>query len=287
MTDQRTWRIIDVLNWSRKDLEARGVDRARLDSEVLLGHALGLRRLDLYTNFDRPLSPDELASFRQLITRRRKREPVAHITGKKEFYSLDFHISPDVLIPRPETELIVERVLAEFNEAATPMIADVGTGSGCLAITLAHHLKHAQVWASDISPRAIEIARSNAQIHGASVNFVQGDLLAAFPAELFFDCIVSNPPYIRSDLIENLQPEVQLEPRLALDGGNDGLDILRRLIAECVERLQTNGLFLYEIGADQGTAARTLVEETKRFSDIAVVQDLAKKDRLVLARRNG
>ncbi|MBM2838015.1 MAG: N5-glutamine S-adenosyl-L-methionine-dependent methyltransferase, partial [Deltaproteobacteria bacterium] len=250
-----TWTVLKIIQWTTEYLKGKGIDNPRLDSEVLLAHLLKLDRVGLYLNFDRPLSKDELSSFREIVKRRGSREPLQYITGHQEFWSLDFKVTPDALIPRPETEILVEEALkavrgSEFRvESSGPinskpktqnskLILDLCTGSGCIAISLAHELKDAVVHAIDASEAALSIARENAEKNGVRdrVIFLQGDLYEALTSHVSrltsYDIIVSNPPYINNIDIPNIQPEVRdYEPRMAVDGGTEGLDFYKRIVA--------------------------------------------------------
>jgi release factor glutamine methyltransferase len=249
------WTIARVLAWAAEDLGRRGLtDSPRLDSELLLGHALNADRVKLIVDSQRPLEPDELGRFKQLLLRRRKAEPIAYILGRREFYGLDFTVDPNVLIPRPSTETLVEVALRRtaprhmFGRAL-----DVCTGSGCVAICFARERPTWQVVGSDVSEGALGVARRNAQRLGAiwNVSFRHSDLLAAFGVERF-ELITANPPYIPDAELATLAPDIQkFEPRGALAGGADGLALLRRLIDAAPQHLTPGGVLALEIGAGQ------------------------------------
>lgn len=280
---QEQWTVMKVLNWSCDDLKKKGVEKPRLDAEILLSHTLGLSRLELYTNFDKPMSPQERESFKNMLKRRREREPIAYILGHKEFYSMDFNVSASVLVPRPETELLVDRVLKETGKEAQATIADVGTGSGCIAVAIAKNSKN-KVYASDISQEALTVAQKNAAQNEATVTFAQGSLLAPFEPGLLFDGIVSNPPYIETETLKGLSPELAFEPKGALDGGADGLDVIRPLVDEAKDRLVDGGFLLFEIGFNQGEASKGLLAD-EGYTEIELIKDLAGHDRALFARR--
>jgi release factor glutamine methyltransferase len=283
---QRTVRR--VLMDGTQFLRDAGIESARLDAEVLLGRALDKERADIYLGMESTLNDSDEKIFRESLTRRAKGEPVAYITGHKEFWSLDFVVTPDVLIPRPETELVVELALEGAIMAATkaPLkILDIGTGSGVIAIALAKELPAAEIWAVDVSAAALNIAEVNARRHGVAerIKFLDGDLFNPI-AELgrWFDVIISNPPYVLSKEIANLGREVRdWEPKMALDGGPDGLDCYRHIIGGAHTYLAPEGRVLLEIGEDQGTAVAGLFVRAEGFEAATIFQDYAGKDRVI------
>jgi release factor glutamine methyltransferase len=281
---QRTVRR--VLMDGTQFLRDAGIESAPLDAEVLLGHALDKERADIYLGMESTLNDSDEKIFRESLTRRARGEPVAYITGHKEFWSLDFVVTPDVLIPRPETELVVELTLKEaITTKAALKILDIGTGSGVIAIALAKELPAAEIWAVDVSAAALNIAEVNARRHGVAerVKFLDGDLFDPI-TELGhrFDVIVSNPPYILSKEIANLGREVRdWEPKMALDGGPDGLDCYRQIIGGAHTYLAPEGCVLLEIGEDQGTAVAGLFVPAGRFGAATIFQDYAGKDRVI------
>ena len=243
------WDVLKILNWTKGYLSEKGVENPRLEAEWMLCEALSLDRVGLYLNFDKPLSDAELAIYRGMVGRRGKREPLQYILGTQEFMGLDFHVSPAVLIPRHDTEVLVAEAVK--RGAAARRILDIGTGSGCVAIALAKALTDAEISGVDISTEALEVARDNAERNGATVKFFQGSLLEPFPGERF-DMIVSNPPYIPAAELATLQQEVRgFEPPGALDGGADGLDFYRRITAKAHDHLNPEGWLLFEVGAGQ------------------------------------
>ncbi|CAH2031853.1 peptide chain release factor N(5)-glutamine methyltransferase [Trichlorobacter ammonificans] len=272
------WTTLKVLTWTTGYLTEKGVENARREAEWLLCAATGLDRVGLYLNFDKPLSGDELATARALVSRRGRREPLQHILGTQEFDGLSFAVTPDVLIPRHDTETLVEQVLLRVPGARS--ILDIGTGSGCIAVSLAKRLPEAAVTAVDISPDALAVARHNAAQHGTAVEFLQGSLFQPV-AGRSFDLIVSNPPYIPSTDLEGLQPEVRnFEPRLALDGGPDGLDAYRQIVADAPQHLTRGGWLLLEVGAGQATDVTVLLAESG-FAATIVATDPAGIERVV------
>ena len=243
------WDVLKILNWTKGYLAEKGVENPRLEAEWLLCEALSLDRVGLYLNFDKPLSDSELAAFRGMVLRRGKREPLQYILGSQEFMGLDFQVSPAVLIPRHDTEVLVTEAVK--RGAAARSILDIGTGSGCVAIALAKALPEAEVCSVDISGEALAVARGNAERNGAAVELVQGSLLEPFTGRRF-DMIVSNPPYIPAAELATLQQEVRgFEPLNALDGGGDGLDFYRRITAGATGHLNEGGWLLFEVGAGQ------------------------------------
>lgn len=253
-----SWTVARLLEWTTGRFKERGIDSPRLEAEILLACALGIRRIDLYVRHDQIVDDAGRARFRDMVRRRQEGCPTAHIVGKKEFYSLDFAVSPATLIPRPDTELLVDEALRQAKPLMEPLIADIGTGTGCVAVALAHRLPKARIVAVDISPEALETARGNATRLGVAdrVDFRLGDLLAPL-AGLRPDLIVSNPPYIPTNDIAGLDPGVRdHEPALALDGGPDGLRVIERLAEQALSLLAPGGKLLVEIGAGQEEGAR-------------------------------
>ena len=267
-----------------------GIENARLDAEVLLRQVLRMNKTELYLKIDELLQPAEERRFRELLRRRAQREPVAYITGQKEFWSLDFIVTSAVLIPRPETELLVEIALDCLKSRAVgtaPAIFDLGTGSGAIAVCLTKERLDADIWAGDISLSALEVARANALRHGVSdrIHWLPGDLFATPDGGMpIFDLIVSNPPYIRTGELAMLAPEIsQWEPLIALDGGADGMDVYRRIIREAHEHLAPGGQIIFEIGADSGKIVVDLIRRAACYGPVSVFQDYAGRDRVIAA----
>jgi release factor glutamine methyltransferase len=248
------------------DLRRAGVPEARREAGSLLAYALGRDRTFILSHVDDPISDEQLQQFYEVLAARARRKPLQYITGHQEFYGLDFEVNEDVLIPRPETELLIELVLKATAESnAAPLICDVGTGSGCIAITLLHQLPEARVVAIDISAAALAVAERNAARHAVTdrVEFIVSDCFGEMdPAGTFFDLIVSNPPYVAEGAFAGLQREVRdFEPRTSLMAGPDGLAVIRRLLQEAPVFLKPGGQFLFEIGFDQGAALEGLLQQ--------------------------
>jgi release factor glutamine methyltransferase len=283
------WTVLDVIKWTTGRFTARGLSSPRLDAELLAAHAFGMARVQLYTHFDRPLAAEELAALRELVRRRQAGEPVAYLTGKKEFWSLDLRVDSRVLVPRPDTETLVEVALDLLPKAEPRRVADIGTGSGAVALALKRERPEADVVAVDRSPDALAVARANALRLGLAVRFVEGDLLAPLAGEAPFDLLTANLPYIPTADLTDLAPEVRSEPRLALDGGADGLDLIRRLLAEGAgarASLVPGGAVALEIGVGQAGAVAGLLRAAG-LVDPVIRCDLAGLDRVVVARAPG
>jgi release factor glutamine methyltransferase len=274
----------EVLRLSTAHLERHGSPTARLDAELLLGHALGLGRVERYTGFERPLSEAELAACRDLVARRAAREPVPYILGRWGFRGLDLDVDPRVLVPRPETELVVDRCLALLDGVPRPGILDVGTGSGAIALALASELPDAGVCACDVSQGALEVARANGERLGIDVEWVESDLFAGVGGRRF-DLVVSNPPYVAEGELAGLDPEVRdWEPRGATVAGKTGLEVIDRLAAEARGALEPGGALVLEVGAGQAGAAAVLIEQAG-LTDVGCQRDHAGIERIVWGRR--
>ncbi len=276
-------------------LERAGIDTARLDAECLLAQVLGCARWELTLRREQRLGPEAFARFLTLLQRREWREPLAYLTGTREFWSLALAVTPGVLVPRPETETLVEATLAAVRGHAEAgrrdgALLELCTGTGAVAIALARELPETRLIATDVSRRALRVARGNAEKHGVAerIRFLRGDLWRAVEGTVpagTLDAVVANPPYIPSGDIPALMPEIQWEPRVALDGGPDGLALHRQIIGGAPRFLRAGGLLLLEIGADQGPGVTALFEASGAFEAPATVRDLAGRDRVVLARR--
>jgi release factor glutamine methyltransferase len=263
VTTEQPWTISRLLEWTTRYLTGKDFETPRLDAEVLLSHALGCKRIELYTRHDDEPPEETRAKFKELVQQRVKGCPVAYLVGRKEFFSLELGVNRDVLIPRPDTESVVGECLRLAKEIAAPQILDIGTGSGCLAVAVAKYHKTAQVAAVDVSAAALTVAARNAVKHGVAerIRFLEGDLFAPIPAAERFDLILSNPPYIPHGDIAGLAVGVrEYEPHLALDGGADGYAVFDRLIAGAHERLKPGGYLIVEIGAPQEESARQRLE---------------------------
>jgi release factor glutamine methyltransferase len=285
--DQR-WTVMGLLKWTTDYFARHTIDSPRLTAEVLTAHALALRRIDLYLRYDQPLTREELARIKPLIRRRVAREPVAYITGEKEFWSLSLKVGPDALIPRPDTEVLVETVLRRLGRYRKAAILELGTGSGAISLALAREAGEHRYYASDRSTAALALASANAGELGMRnrIHFFAADWFGALDTRRRFDFILSNPPYIRRGELATLQPEVRcFEPRQALDGGESGLDAISLLIREAPRHLEHGACLVMEIGHDQSDAVRRLVEHSGEYSSIRFVQDLAGIERVVVAER--
>ena len=286
-------RLRQVLSDAEQRLLLAGIETARVDAEVLLGHGLAMTREQLWIRSDLSLNEVQIRQYNELLRRRLMREPVAYITGRREFWSLEFEVSPDVLIPRPETERLVEIALALAQAlpcAEAFQILDIGTGSGAIAISLAKELPPAATSAIDDSSAALEVARANAARHNVTerVHFFHGDLFEHLGGCAGrFDLIVSNPPYIRSADIDELEPEVSSwEPRGALDGGADGLAFYRRIARAAHDYMAPNGVIAMEVGAGMGEEVVSLFSDRGYYTGLTIFPDYAGRDRVVVARRN-
>jgi release factor glutamine methyltransferase len=289
---QVPWTILNLIRWTDERFRREGLSTPRLDAEVLLAETLGVDRVGLYTHFDQPLHPEELARFKKLIQRRLQREPVAYIIGKREFWSLTFKVTPDVLIPRPETEILIAEALKVVSAVARTgrnfRILEIGTGSGAISITLAKECPSASLVATDLSAKALAIAQENASRLGVGgrIQFLRGDLFAPLEKESTFELIITNPPYIAEDDFSSLPPEVRnFEPRLALDGGKDGLAFFRKVLPRVGEFLSPGGWFLAEIGAGQEEKIRQIAEGNPGLASGAFVPDLAGIERVFKVRK--
>jgi len=280
VTDE-AWTPLRLIAWTQGFFAKGGVDAPRLTAEILLAHALTCDRVRLYLDFDKPLGAPELAAYRELVRRRAAGEPTAWLTGRREFLGRSFRVDPRVLVPRPETELMVEAALDLLPEAGAAL--DLCTGSGCIAVSLALSRPGARVTATEISPGALALARENAAALGAPVDFLEGDLFAPLPLDLRFDLVVSNPPYVPAGEIEGLSREVRREPRIALDGGPDGLDVVRRVVAGAPARLRPGGALVIEMH-ETHTVPLPALCLAAGFAEAAVHRDLASLPRWVVAR---
>lgn len=281
------WTVGRLLEWTTGWLRGREADSPRLDAEVLLASVLGCQRIELYTRFDEVVADEPRAAFRELVKRRGHGEPVAYLTGTKEFFSLSFRVTRDVLVPRPETESLVVRSLDLCRGLAGARIVDVGTGSGAIAVVLARHLPGASITAIDISPQAVAVARENVEAHGVAdrVRVLEGDLLSGLPEEETFDLIVSNPPYIREDEFAGLPRDVRdFEPRGALVAGPRGVEPLERLAGMAADRLVTGGWLLVEIGPQR--ASEEVLAAAPHLQAASTLPDDAGIPRIVQARRS-
>ncbi len=284
---EEKWTILKVLQWTTGYFSGKGIEQPRADAEVLLAHVLGVRRIDLYLSFDRPLSAEELARFREMVRRRAASEPTQYILGRQEFWSLDFEVTPSVLIPRPETEVLVEKLL-ELIGSDPALVLDLGTGSGAIAVALAHEREDVRVLATDRSFEAIQVARRNAIRHGVSdrVRFARMDLMNGLATGPRFDFIVSNPPYVADAEFLDLAPEIaNYEPHSALRGGGEqGLDLIRGILGQFRRHIKPRGSLLVEIAKGQ---AEILKDELSGLMDFEFITDYSGIKRLLHVRSTG
>lgn len=282
------WTIMKLVQWATTYFDTHDIDSPRATAEILLSHVLNTRRIDLYLRYDQPLTPDELERFKVLIKRRMNREPVAYILGCKEFWSMGLHITRDVLIPRPETECLVEKslgMLAVDANMKSKLILELGTGCGAVILALASENPRHSYWATDISINAIRIARQNAMQNdlNGKIHFIAGDWFAPLGSKTgVFDLIVSNPPYIKSGDLAQLQPEIHAyEPLLALDGAADGLHCLRHIIQSAYRFLKPGGALILEIGHDQKASLKQMIAECGEYEGVSFYQDYSGYDRIL------
>ena len=286
----KMWRVVDLLDWTVGYFQQHGIPNPRLDAEVLLGHLLEKSRLQLYLHFEMPVFQEHLTPFRELIKKRIAHTPVSYLTNRKEFMSLDFYVDERVLIPRPETEQLVETILTTKTEEFQRLL-ELGTGSGVIATSLAVQQREWEIVATDISEPALAVARKNAETHACTtqIKFLSGDLFEPIEAintngDTRFDWIVCNPPYIKNVERDTLSPDVRdYEPEIALFAGDDGLTVIRRLIAEAPKYLAPNGKLILEIGATQADAVRMLLDAESAYATYELFKDYAEKERVVLA----
>jgi release factor glutamine methyltransferase len=288
------WTVRRTLEWTTAFFTRKAVDAPRLSAELLLAHVLAVPRIKLYTDYDQPLPDDARNKLRDLVARAGEHEPIAYLTGKAHFFNLEFDITRDVLIPRPDTETLVENVIQIVRRQMVldaPRILDLCTGSGCIAAALAHSLKNAVVIATEISQPAVAMARSNIEKLGLAgrVTIEQGDLFEPLTRIIDpepFDLIVANPPYIPSAQLESLDRSVRdYEPIAALDGGLDGLALHRRILREAPQRLNNNGRIFLEIAFDQAPQAQDLAASTEGLEEIRILKDHAGHDRVLTAKK--
>lgn len=291
---QKSWIIKELLEVTSEYLAKKEIESPRLSAEILLAHQLDIDRVKLYLRFDQPLHEKEVAGYRSLIKRRLRREPLQYITGVQEFWSLDFTVGPPVMVPRPETEILVEHALAlcrsnRLAESPCARILDLGTGCGALAVAIARELEAVAVWASDVSQEALDMARSNAKRHGVEdrIEFVLSDMWQGFSdLGLTFDVVVSNPPYINADAMEALPREVRdYEPRMALNGGEEGMFYIKHIIEQAPEYLNPGGWLLLEMDPEQTTKALGLIEKSESYGERVRHKDYSHQYRVVMAQK--
>ncbi len=294
MAQNEVWTIGRLLQWTADYLKRQGSENPRLDAEVLLSHAARCERIALYTRFGEEPEERVRSEFRELVRRRAEGTPVAYLVGYREFYSMTFEVTPDVLIPRPETEFVVIEVLDLLKQpsfdSSPVQIADVGTGSGIIAVTVARHAPRCRVAALDVSPAALRVAAANAKRHGVQdrVQLLESDLLEALPETPSLDIIASNPPYVTEEEFAALPVEVrECEPRTALLAGADGMAVIDRLLPQAVNRLRTGGALVMEISPMLETRVRARISADPRWGDVKVIRDLAGLSRVVRVFKQG
>ncbi|HDM76192.1 MAG TPA: peptide chain release factor N(5)-glutamine methyltransferase [Deltaproteobacteria bacterium] len=291
---EEQWTIIKVLKWTTQYFSSLGIEQPRTDAEVLLAHVLGYERLDLYLNFDQPLTKAELAKYREAIKRRARREPVQYITERQEFWSLPIRVTPAVLIPRPETECLVETALKicreKLPETDQLHILDIGTGSGAISLALAKELPEATIFASDLSFEAILLAKQNAKelTVQSGIHFFVSNLCEALgkKAHEYFDIVMSNPPYISDSEYQKLPPEIRnYEPKTALHGGENGTLVIKDILVSAAAYLKSGGCLVLEIGSTQGALLRQFAGTLAWVSEIDIEKDYSGLDRVLIVRK--
>jgi len=288
VSSDEPWTVKRIVDWTTAHLKQHGSETPRLDSEILLAHARGCTRIEIYTHFDDIPTEAQRSTMRELVSRRAQHEPVAYLVGHREFFGLDFRVTSDVLVPRPETETLVVEALERAEPFENPRILDIGTGSGCLAVSIAVNHSNASITATDVSEQALSIARENAQAHGVidRMRLLKGDLFGPLESSDQFELIVSNPPYIADGERDQLPADVSLhEPHVALFAGADGLDVIRRLIERAPKHLVDRGHLLLEISPEQAGAVGECLSASASFADIKTIKDLSDHARVLAARR--
>jgi release factor glutamine methyltransferase len=276
------------MDWTEKHFQQKGLESPRLEAQLLLAYTLNCRRVELYTRWDEPVADEQRGQFRELIKRRLDGCPTMYLTGRREFFALEFEVTPAVLIPRPETELLVSETLKRIKSVTNPRVLDIGTGSGCIAIALAYQHKSALVTATDVSAEALDVAKRNAERHDLSerIRFLQGDLFGPLAADEQFEVIVSNPPYVSQAEFAELPAHVRdYEPRLALEAGVDGFAVYDRLIPAAPAHLVPGGWLLLEIGATQALGVRQRIDRQSEIETGDTLFDEAKLPRVITAQR--
>lgn len=294
MDRSRIWTIRELIRVTSEYLSEKGVDSPRLSAEILLAHHLKMKRIDLYLDLDRPLTDQEISGYRTLIRRRAMREPIQYITGIQEFWSLEFHVNPEVMIPRPETEILVEQAIrllrhkGQSPESSAPIL-EIGTGSGIIAISIVKEIQDVLIYATDISEGALNVAMKNAIKHNLHerIRFFVGDIFEPLKQnKSVFQMILSNPPYIPTPDISSLQVEVKdYEPHVALNGGEDGLEIIKRIIGGAHLFLAHDGWLILEMDPRQMDRAVGLLEETHMFGNYKIKKDYSNNDRVLMAQK--
>ena len=283
MTDSQPWTIKRLLDWTQNFFSQHGAESPRLEAEILLSEALNCARIELYTRFDTEPTEEQRSKFRGWVKRRSEGVPVAYLVGHREFYSLKFKVTPDVLIPRPETEHLVLATIEAAKTVPAPKILEIGTGSGCVAITLAKHIPQATFSATDISTEALKTAQENAITHEVEIEFLNADLFETIPAQKF-NFIVSNPPYIGTEEQGTVDPQVaSQEPASALFAGPDGIDVIAPLVQQSPEWLEPGGKLIFETSPIIMDRCVELVVDSGSFNSPEVVKDFSGHPRIVIA----
>jgi release factor glutamine methyltransferase len=286
---EEIWPIGRLLDWTQLFFSRKKLESPRLDAELLLAHVLGCTRIELYTNYDVEVAESDRTRFKELVKRRANYEPVAYLTGEREFYGLTFSVGKDVLIPRPETEHLIDAAIDYLKDRDAPTFADVGVGSGCIAVAIASEVRTAMGVGLDVCPRALATAKGNAERNNVldRITFVESNLLAASPIDAF-DLVASNPPYVTEEEWNALSPDVRdWEPKLALSGGADGLDVYRRLIPEAAAKLKPGGRLLLEIGSRQEEEVSAIIQNESSLKLLATIKDYGGHPRVIVAERMG
>lgn len=280
------WTVGRILEWTTQHLQKHGSDSPRLDAELLLAHARGCPRIQLYVQFNEIVPDAQRTVMRDLVKRRAAAEPVAYLIGRREFFGVEFKVTRDVLVPRPDTETLVLELVTEARKLPHPAILDLGTGSGCIAISVAVSVPAARITATDLSNEALAVARENAQRHKVAdrISLLSGDLFAPVPSGTQFDFVASNPPYVPDGEIPELPPEVRLhEPHGALQGGPDGLDVIRQLLVEAPAYLKPGGRLLIEFSPEQADPIVQLCGAVPTFQDVRILKDIEGRARVLVA----
>ena len=285
---EEIWTIAKLLSWTTEYFTKKAIGSARLDAELLLADLLGYDRIHLYVNFDRPMLADELATYKELIKRRAANEPLAYILGRREFYKLIFTVTPAVLIPRPETEILVAAAIEHARLTVAMRALDLGTGSGAIAVSLLANLPELQIVAGDLSASALDIARANSEKHHVAdrAEFVLSDWFSNIAAQQF-DIIVSNPPYIAAAERGKLQPELRYEPQSALYADDDGLCCYRAILANAHAYLSTKGKLFLEVGCNQAAAVKEIARSINKYGNVEFIKDYAGIDRVLIVSAAG
>lgn len=278
---EKIWTIIELLRWGTEFFDKHSIEDARLNIELMLCQVLGLSRIELYSKFDKPLNPDELSILRDFVKRRSKHEPLQYILGGQQFIDLNIHLSPDVLIPRPETEILADEAVKYIKKNNYSEILDIGTGSGCIALHIAKSCPQAHITAIDISPEAIEIAKKNAVLNKLeNVSFFVSDILKTSPKK-HYDMIISNPPYISIDDFAELDEELKYEPQSALTDNSDGLTFYKRFSEFFATSINSGGMFMLELGKGQYEAVQKMYKEF----EIGIIKDYSGIERIIFGKK--